>query len=69
MPTVINLPGDLVSSKTIEGLEITNAEATATETYREQMIEAQHRIEGLLRIIINHQRIITGIETNEEGVL
>ena len=69
MPTVINLPADLTSSKTIAGLEMTTAETTATESYREQLLESQHRIETLLKVIINHQRIITGIETGDEGVL
>ncbi len=57
MPRVINLPADLASTET----EVSDN----TEIFRSELLSTLEEINKSLRTIINHQRLITDMETDE----
>jgi len=67
MPKVINLPGDQIGTKIIDGIVSTDEEKEADILFKSTNLDTLNRIAKLLYVILNHQRQITGIESDDEG--
>ena len=67
MARVINLPGDQIADTIIEGIAQTEAEKNTDAVFRQELMSNLHHITTLLQVMLNHQRVITGIESDNEG--
>lgn len=67
MAKVINLPGDLLADRTIEGIAPSPSEKSEEKAYRQAVLMELGRISTILQVILNHQRLITGVESENEG--
>ena len=67
MSRVINLPADIVANNIINGIAPNATEAQETQAYRSEVTSSLAKIATLLQAILNHQRVITGIESSNEG--
>ena len=67
MAKVINLPGDLITDRNIEGIALSSSEKLEEKAHRQAVLMELGRISALLQVILNHQRVITGIESENEG--
>lgn len=67
MAKVINLPGDLITDRNIEGIAPSATEKLEEKAHRQAVLMELGRINTLLQVILNHQRVITGIESENEG--